>query len=163
MKSVIFILVTASALCCRAQHSKTDPTMVKFFAGNWSCTGEFASGKKIEADVSFTPELDGKWLLYRHNDRPPGPFRALALWGVDQPSGSLVAVMEDNFGNARLFTSNGWKDGSITFGRAAMLDQKISQERFRYDRQSEHSFKMTYERSVDGQWKLGDFIVCTRN
>jgi hypothetical protein len=74
-----------------------------------------------------------------------------------------VAVMEDNFGNARLFTSNGWKDGSITFARAAMLDQKISQERFRYDRQSEHSFKMTYERSVDGQWKLGDFIVCTRD
>jgi hypothetical protein len=56
-----------------------------------------------------------------------------------------------------------WKDGSITFSRAAMLDQKISQERFRYDRQSEHSFKMTYERSVDGQWKLGDFIVCMRN
>ena len=74
-----------------------------------------------------------------------------------------MAVLEDNFGNARLFTSNGWKDGSITFGRAAMLDQKISEERFRYDRQSEHSFKMTYERSVDGQWKLGDFIVGTRN
>jgi len=52
MKSVIYILVTASALCCRAQHSKTDPTMVKFFAGNWSCTGEFASGKKIEADAA---------------------------------------------------------------------------------------------------------------
>jgi hypothetical protein len=110
MKSVIFILVTASALCCRAQQSKTDPTMVKFFAGNWSCTGEFGSGKKIEADVSFTPELDGNWLLYRHHDRAPGPFKALALWGVDQPSGSLVAVMEDNFGNARLFTSNGRMD-----------------------------------------------------
>ena len=55
MKSVVFILVTASALCCRAQQSKTDPTMVKFFAGNWSCSNEFASGKKIEADVSFTP------------------------------------------------------------------------------------------------------------
>ena len=74
-----------------------------------------------------------------------------------------MAVMEDNLGNARLFTRTGWKDGSITFGRAAMLDQKISQEQFRYDRQSERSFKMTYERSVDGQWKLGDFIVCTRN
>src|SRR5580700_11054777 len=99
MKSVIFILVTASASSCPAQQSKTDPARVKFFAGNWSCTGEFASGKKIEANVSFTCELDGKWLLYRHNDRAPGPFKALALWGVDQPSRSLVAVMEDNFGN----------------------------------------------------------------
>ena len=41
MKSVIFILVTASALCCRAQQSKTDPTMVKFFAGNWTASGFF--------------------------------------------------------------------------------------------------------------------------
>ena len=51
--------------------------MVKFFAGNWSCTGEFARRKKIEADVSFTPELDGNWLPYRHHDRAPGPFKAL--------------------------------------------------------------------------------------
>jgi hypothetical protein len=162
VKLIFFILVIAHALCCCAQQPATDPAMIKFFGGNWSCTGEFASGKKIEADVSFAPELDGKWLLYRHADRPPGLFKALALWGVDQPSGSLVSVMEDNFGNARLFTSDGWKDGSVTFNRAAMLDQKISQERFRYERQSADSFKMTYERSVDGQWKMGDFIVCTR-
>jgi hypothetical protein len=84
------------------------------------------------------------------------------LWGVDQPSGSLVSVMEDNFGNARLFTSDGWKDGSVTFNRAGMLDQKISQERFRYERQSADAFKMTYERSVDGQWNMADFIVCAR-
>ncbi len=161
MKSILFILVTASAFCC-AQQPSTDPTMIKFFGGNWSCAGKFASGKKIEAEVSFTPELDGKWLLYRHSDRPPGPFKALTQWGGDQPSGSLVSVMEDNFGNARLFTSDGWKDGSVTFSRAAILDQKISQERFRYERQSDDSFKMTYERSADGEWKMGDFIVCTR-
>jgi hypothetical protein len=162
VKSILFVLVTASALGCYAQQPTTDPAMVKFFVGNWSCAGEFASGKKIEADVSFAPELDGKWLLYRHSDRPPGPFKALSLWGMDQPSGTLVSVMEDNFGNARLFTSDGWKDGSVTFSRAALLDQKISQERFRYERQSTDSFKMTYERLVDGQWKMGDFIACTR-
>jgi hypothetical protein len=43
-----------------------------------------------------------------------------------------------------------------------MLDQQISQERFRYERQSDNSFKMTYERLAGAQWKLGDFIVCTR-
>lgn len=126
--------------------------MVRFFAGNWSCSGELASGKKIEADVSFTPELDGKWLLYRHHDRAPGPFKALALWGVDQPSGNLVAVMQDNFGNARLFTSNEWKDGSITFRRAAMLDQKISQERFRYD-----------QSTASGSWAISSYAHVIRS
>jgi hypothetical protein len=28
--------------------------MVKFFSGDWSCTGELANRKKIEADRSFT-------------------------------------------------------------------------------------------------------------
>jgi hypothetical protein len=167
VKSILFVLVAASAICCRAQQPATDPAMIKFFAGNWSCAGEFASRKKIEADVSFTSELDGKWLLYRHNDRPPGQFKAIALWGVDEASGKLISTMEDNFGGARLFTSDGWKDGSLTFGRVGMLDQKIRQERFRYERQSENSFKMTYERSsnegpADAQWKMGDFIVCMR-
>ena len=162
MKSTLFVLVVASALFCSAQQPTTDPAMIKFFGGNWSCAGEFSNGKKVEADLSFVPELDGKWLLYRHADRPPGQFKALAVWGVDQPSGRLVSVAEDNFGNARLFTSDGWKDGSVTFNRAAILDQKLTQERFRYQRQSADSFKMTYERSVEGQWKLGDFIVCAR-
>lgn len=162
MKSVLFVLISAGALCCQAQQTTSDPAMVKFFSGNWSCAGEFANGKKIEADLSFTPELDGKWLLYRHSDRPPGQFKALALWGVDQPSGKLVSMAADNFANARLFTSDGWKDGSVTFTRTAIPDEKISQERFRYERQSVDSFKMTYERTVEGTWKMGDFIVCTR-
>jgi hypothetical protein len=162
VKSTLFILAIASVPFCSAQQTTTDPAMIKFFSGNWSCAGEFANGKKVEADLSFVPELDGKWLLYHHADRPPGQFKALAVWGVDQPSGTLVSIAEDNFGNARLFTSDGWKDGSVTFNRAAILDQKMSGERFRYERQSGDSFKMTYEQSVGGQWKLGDFIVCAR-
>jgi hypothetical protein len=162
VKSTLSILVIASALLCSAQQPATDPAMVKFFTGNWSCAGEFANGKKVEADLSFVPELDSKWLLYHHSDRPPGQFKALAVWGVDQPSGSLVSIAEDNFGNARLFTSDGWKDGSVTFNRAPILDQKLTQERFRYERQSADSFKMTYERSLEGQWKMSDFIVCMR-
>jgi hypothetical protein len=162
VKSIVFVLVIAGALCCQAQQPTTDPAMIKFFSGNWSCAGEFANSKKIEADLSFTPELDGKWLLYRHSDRPPGSFKAVVLWGVDQPSGKLVSMAADNFANARLFTSDGWKDGSVTFNRSAILDQKMTQERFRYERQSDNSFKMTYKVSVDGHWKMGDFIVCTR-
>ena len=102
MKSTLLVVIIASTLFCSAQQPATDPAMVKFFVGNWSCAGEFANGKKIEADLSFVPELDGKWLLYRHADRPPGQFKALAVWGVDHPSGRLVSIVEDNFGNAKV-------------------------------------------------------------
>jgi hypothetical protein len=157
--AVVFI---AGTLSCSAQQAAPDSAIFDFFTGNWGCSGEFANGKKIEADVSFTPELDGKWLLYRHSDRPPGQFKALALWGHDQSSGKLVSVAHDNFGGARLFIGDGWKDGSISFTRSEMLGQKIDQERFRYERQSANSFKMTYERMAGGQWKMADFIVCSR-
>ena len=53
VKSILFVLVTAGALCCHAQQPATDPAMSRFFGGNWSCAGEFASGKKIEADCSL--------------------------------------------------------------------------------------------------------------
>jgi hypothetical protein len=162
MKVVLFAVVMLSGIGGYAQQATADPTMMKFFVGNWGCAGEFASGKKIEADVSFAWELDGKWLLYRHEDRPPERFKATAMWGVDEASGKPISVMEDNFGNARLFTSEGWKDGAVTFSRTEFIGQKISPERFRYERQSDNGFKMTYERLVDAQWKMGDFIVCTR-
>jgi len=161
VKSILLTLVAIISINCCAQQPD-DEAMMQFFAGGWSCAGQFASGKKIEADVSFTRELDGKWLLYRHKDRPPGPFQAVAMWGTDQPSGKMISVMQDNFGNARLFISEGWKDGSITFTSGALLDQKINEERFRYERQSGSAFKMTYERWVDDKWKMGDFLLCTR-
>jgi hypothetical protein len=163
VKSIVLALFILSSVYCCAQQPTDIIALSDFFTGGWSCAGEFANGKKIEADASFVRELDGKWLLYRHSDRPPGPFKALAMWGVDQLSGKTISVMQDNFGNARFFSSEGWKDGSITFTRSAMLDQKMnSEDRFRYQRQSNASFKMTYERLVDGKWKLGDFLVCTR-
>jgi hypothetical protein len=50
---------------------------VEFFAGDWNGNGEFANGKKIEAEVNFAPDLDRQWLVYRHTDRPPNRYNAL--------------------------------------------------------------------------------------
>src|SRR6202022_1917540 len=114
--------------------------------------------------LSFTPELDSTWFLYRHVDRPPGKFKSLATWGIDRESGRLVSILLDNFGAARLFSSDGWKDGAVTFESTGFLNHKTAPERFRYERQSPDSFKMTYEvGKPDGTWRLGDYIVCTRN
>jgi hypothetical protein len=151
------LILCTVAIVCMAQTASIDPSMVRFFSGRWGCSGEFANGGKIEADLSFTQELDAHWLLYRHGDRPPGKFKALAMWGIDRESGGLISVVQ-------LFSGDGWRDGVVTFESAAILDHKPARERFRYERQSPESFKLTYEVGTpDGRWRLGDYIVCTKS
>ncbi|HLJ45626.1 MAG TPA: hypothetical protein VKU01_06450 [Bryobacteraceae bacterium] len=161
MQKVGLVVWLMTAACAVGQSM--DPSMVKFFNGSWSCAGEFANGRTIAADVAFRSELDGKWLVSSHTDRPPGPYKALSTWGVDRESGKLIAVIDDIAGGVRLFTSDGWANGAVTFERASILEQKPRRERFRYQQQSPDSFKMTYEVSgPEGPWKMGDYIVCTR-
>jgi hypothetical protein len=136
-----------------------DSSLVSFFRGQWKCAGEFSNGRKIEAELSFSPELDGKWLEYRHADVPPNSFKALAMWGIDQSTGKIVSLMQDNFGGARLFTSGGWVDKTIQFVSAPLMSPITRQERFTFAAQSDAKFKMTYEVSKDGvTWRVGDFI-----
>lgn len=142
--------------------------LVGFFAGEWQGEGEFANGRKIEADVSFTSDLDDQWLVYRHRDRAPNRYQALGTWGYESASRTFVMVVQDNFGGSRLFASAGWKDGRIVFLKAATITphpqtdagSPAFQERFTFERQSDEAFKMTYESSKDGSnWRLGDCLV----
>jgi len=139
-----------------------DPEMLGLFQGTFACKGNFASGKPIEADVSFAPQLDGRWLSYSHNDRAPNRYKALGYWGTDRESRRFVMLLVDVAGGARLFSSDGWKDRSVTFERTSLPGQAERKERFRFEKESDASFKMTYETMSGADWKLGDFIVCTR-
>jgi len=142
--------------------------LVQFFSGEWTGTGEFASGKKIEADVSFRSDLDNQWLVYRHNDCAPGIYKAIGMWGTEYTSKQFVMVINNNFGGSRLFSSEGWRDGKIVFLKrntittqpTAVVGQPINQERFTFERQADGTFKMTYEVSKDGtNWRIGDYLI----
>jgi hypothetical protein len=137
--------------------------LVAFFSGRWKGLGKFANGKKIEATVVFSPDLDGQWLSYRHTDIPPGKYKASGFWGIETDSSALVMILMDNFGGIRLFTSDGWTDGAITFKDSARLPtaagRAARQERFVFQRTSKTSFRMTYEFSIDGSsWSMGDYL-----
>ena len=136
------------------------PEMAEFFVGEWVGQGEFSSGKKIEADVSFTIELDNQKLLYRHADRLPNRYKALGTWGYDQKSNKFVMFVQDNFGGSRTFESNdGWQNRKIVFLKDVPTTAAAYPERFTFEAASSNSFKMTYEASRDGKiWKLGDYI-----
>ena len=156
----VFVFV-ATTQVLTAQSPAINPEMSALFQGNFSCKGSFASGKPIEADVSFTPQLDGRWLAYSHADRAPNRYKALGYWGPDGESKKFVMLLVD-VGGARMFSSDGWNAGAITFERMPLPGQLGRKERFRFEKELDVSFKMTYETANGSDWKLGDSIVCTR-
>lgn len=167
MKTFLFSLLLCLGLSAslQAQTSKQLPAaLVQFFLGNWTGEGAFANGNKIAADLSFRLSLDSAWIMYEHTDRPPHNYKALSMWGVDVQTGELVDYVFDNFHGHRKFSSEGWKDGKLMLTRqVSQLTNNIVYERFVYEQLSPQSFKMTYERSLDGNtWKLGDYLTFTR-
>jgi hypothetical protein len=162
--AALVALAIASSSAARAQSSPSlDTSMVRFFSGRWSCAGEFASHKPLAAIISFTPVLGGAWLEMQHDDVPPGQYHATAMWGVDKPSGKFVAMVYDVSPSVRLFTTDGWKSDAITIENAPLLAPPRYRERFTYKKESDASFRMTWETSRDGAtWAMGDYLVCTR-
>lgn len=158
----------ASAQGERASPLRLPDELVEFFAGEWAGAGEFASGRKIEADVSFAPDLDGQWLVYRHADRAPGRHKVLGVWGYETRSRLFVMNISDSSGGLRTFVSEGWRDGQVTFRRSAAVIPgpevptvtPTKSERFVFARHDAGTFKMTYETSVDGKaWQMVDDLV----
>jgi len=152
----------------RAGPQRLPEELVEFFEGEWTGAGEFANGKKIEADVSFAPDLDGQWLVYRHTDRAPGKYKALGVWGYEAQSRLFVMSLSDGWGGLRTFVSEGWRDGQVVFRRSVAVIPGVDaptlmptkSERFVFARQGAGTFKMTYETSVDGKaWQRVDYVV----
>jgi hypothetical protein len=138
------------------------PALASFFGGEWSGRGQFASGRPIEADVSFRLELDGQWLQYRHADRAPNSYKALGMWGVDSTTRKLVMTINDNGGGARTFEGGGWNDGAVTFLRTISVEP-LREERFVFTRLAENRFRMAYEVHVAPKdWRMIDELVFER-
>jgi hypothetical protein len=157
----------ASPAPVQQQRKPEPPTRVpaelaSFFTGEWSGRGQFASGRPIEADVSFHPELDGQWLQYRHTDRAPNSYKALGMWGIENSSRKLVMTLNDSGGGARTFTSGGWGDGSVIFVRTISTDP-LREERFVFRRIGDQSFHMAYEVHAGEQpWRMIDQLTFER-
>lgn len=136
---------------------------ISFYSGNWSGKGEFASGKKIEAKMSFRLSLDSTWLVQTHTDVAPATYKAESYWGTDAPTKLPVTYIFDSFNGHRRFETvvNG---NSIILTRSAEDKQRGKYyEHFIYQKLSENSFKMTYEVSKDNiNWRMVDYLVFAR-
>ncbi|HEX5259810.1 MAG TPA: hypothetical protein VFW35_13650 [Sphingomicrobium sp.] len=135
-------------------------------AGNWSCSGSFANGHRIESTLRFTRRADGAGLSLVHVDRPPNKYRSEEVWAVDKQSGELlslawVGLQGSTDWSASLFASDRWSASEITLVQQSMLRPPWTPNRFRYVLLG-NFLHVSWERQQDNQWVLGDSLECRR-
>lgn len=170
MKTFLAVLTFAGALTTLAvaQNSSTQQApekphlsqdLVSYFTGDWAGKGRFTSGRDLESDFSFVPQLENQCVLVHQKEKPPNTFEFSALWSVDSVSGDVVMALVGNLNTgARIFRSHGWQDGKIVFRSVPELRSYWALERFTFERESATVFHSTYEFSKDDgkTWLVGD-------
>lgn len=112
--------------------------------------------------MAFQPDLEGAWLMVRHDDRPPNTFHAVEFWGFDKTTGQFVAVVNDSFGGMRIFTSPGWQENRLTWTGDTLAPEKPKQH-FLFDKKRPREFVVTFELSrEEGGWRPIDVLTCTK-
>jgi len=133
-------------------------------AGKWACQGVFPSnGKRIESQIAFAPDLDGAWLVKRHDDLPPNIFHDAEYWGFDSAAKQFLAFIYDNFGGIRKFTSSGWTDDKLVWLGEPSKSDPPRLERFVYKRDSPSQIQVNWEVKQGAKdWAIGDTLTCKK-
>ncbi len=133
---------------------------LRYFVGNWHCDGKFAtSGKEISAKLRFEPVLDGKFIVFKHDDEPPFGYHAHAYWGWDKASGQFVSTIHDSTGGTRVFRSSGWKGMTLEWVGGDLPSG--GNQQFTFERLDEKKFRVSYLFKRNAAWSLVDTSVCT--
>jgi hypothetical protein len=136
---------------------------LQWFSGPWSCDGKFTrSGKSISADLSFESALENKWILFRHDDRPPFSYHALSEWGWDEKGQQYVSTVQDSTGGIRLFYSRGFSGPKLVWDGKALETPTASAERFEFAKDGPNTFTVKYSFQQGGQWQDVDSSTCVR-
>ncbi len=134
-----------------------------YFTGDWACSGKFdKSGKVIEAHEAFQSDLDGAWVLFRHDDKPPFGYHALAEWGWDAALKQFVMTVQDSAGGVRLFHSHGWDAAGLVWDGDAVGSASGATQRFSFERLDDRHFRVSYFTLKDGQWSRVDSSTCSK-
>lgn len=128
--------------------------------GRWTCHGVFpATGKTIDASLRFEPDLQGTALVKHHDDTSPSAsYHALEAWGYDATTHRYRATILDSVGGARLFSSDGWKDGRLVWQSAPEVQPA---QRFIYVREPGKGLRIDWEVQRDGGYVVGDTLQCS--
>jgi len=119
---VMLVTSVSSTAQSRVTPQLKDPiSPFGYFIGDGECSGKFdSSDKTIEAHQHFAAELDGAWMIFRHDDKPPFGCHALAEWGWDAYQKQFAMTVQDSTRGLRLFRSNGWGSGTLQWTGGAV-------------------------------------------
>lgn len=133
------------------------------FLGQWECTGTFAkSGKPISSALKISADLDGAWVIVRHDDHSPNQFHALELWGFDKSAHQFENSVFDNFSGSRKFVSPGWNGTQFIWTRADVAPDAAT-ERFLFDLLPSGRLRITWQvKRPKEDWIVGDTLTCVR-
>jgi hypothetical protein len=162
---VAFIFCVTSCFLNAQTLTELKPAVsaLGYFNGDWECSGKFdSSGKVIEAHQHFVPELNGAWMLFRHDDKPPFNYHALAEWGWDQGQKQFVMTVQDSVGGIRLFRSSGWSSRQFQWDGDALSSTSPPSQRFTFERLDERHFRVSYFTLKNDNWSRMDSSTCSK-
>lgn len=170
LRKNLFIFVLGSCLLHGLLRAQTQSGSLKpaisslgYFTGDWECAGKFDStGKAIEAHQRFTPELDGAWMLFRHDDKPPFNYHALSEWGWDAAQKDFVMTVQDSVGGVRVFRSAGWDGNQLRWDGDALGSVSAPAQRFSFERLDVRRFTVSYFMLKNGEWSRMDSSTCNK-
>lgn len=157
------IFLRAPSIVRAAPELKPELAPLMYFLGDWNCSGKFdSSGKTIEAQQHFAAELDGSWVTFRHDDKPPFNYHALAEWGWDANRKKFVMTVQDSFGGLRMFDSVGWESMQLQWDGDAVGSAAVPGQRFTFERIDDHHFKVSYFTLKGNAWSRMDSSTCSK-
>jgi len=156
-------LLASAATQSRGPELKPAISALGYFTGDWNCSGKFdKSGRVIEAQEAFQPDLEGAWILFRHDDKPPFGYHALAEWGWDSVLKQFVMTVQDSAGGVRSFHSHGWDSAGLVWDGDSASSSSAVTQRFSFERLDDRHFKVSYFTLKDGQWSRVDSSTCNK-
>jgi|HubBroStandDraft_4_1064222.scaffolds.fasta_scaffold286610_2 hypothetical protein len=162
---VVLLCFASLAKAQSASHLGLKPALapLAYFTGDWECSGKFdSSGKTIEAHQHFAPDLDGAWILFRHDDKPPFSYHALAEWGWNETSKEFVMTVEDSFAGVRVFHSGGWEGTQLRWDGDALGGASSASQRFTFERLDDRHFQVSYFTLKNNAWSRMDASTCSK-
>lgn len=160
--SLFFVSASAAAQALKVELKKPIASL-RYFVGDWECSGKFdSSGKTIDAHQRFAAELEGAWVSFRHDDKPPFGYHALAEWGWDSEQKKFVMLVVDSFGGTRLFYSEGWNSTQWQWDGDAVNAKSAPHQRFSFERLDDRHFRVSYFTLKDGEWSRVDASTCSK-
>ena len=160
-----FVLLPCACSQLLAETPSLKPALapLNYFMGDWECTGKFdSSGKTIEAHQHFAAELDGSWIIFRHDDKPPFNYHAMAEWGWSDSEKKFVMIVQDSGGGVRLFHSAGWDARELQWDGDATGAASAAGQRFTFEQRDDTHFEVSYFVLKNAAWSRVDASTCKK-